>query len=511
MRVSEGGRQLAGWIVRDGLIFTMERCAAMKRKNSAQWRGSRRCSEALAAGAALVMALSAPVCASVVQRMIDPGFESMTSGALAATGAVQGWEIQRTGRDAIKDRLVVTCVEEEAKAHSGKRCLSLAIPEDTVGFEYVTVGQRHKLAADKEYEASVWVRWTGGPERAPEGAGAASGQRSAIVSFWARHRDGSGDFAGRDVWLFDNRWRELSFRFRATDPGLPTFVYVSLLPNQKPADTTVLIDDFELHEMPATVETDSRAQIVKDWDFSGQQPGPIAPPWMFANIGGSGISGKVVVSGEQHYFTMAMGNAASNYESAQLWQYLDLRAGARYEVSCRMRWDNFSPDAPAPIVNYGIYHEESRAWYGPVDQTLKKSDDWETYRFIHVPPFSGTWKLYVQINGWGNFGHGARVSFDDFTCAPSRPVASVPPGAPKAADVMMWSLKIHPTNGKDPYDTLAAARAFHVTRLDWSDSPKPFSLTVDPRAFFGESDAFDEGHGNERKQGPPKRLVHRRG
>jgi len=45
-----------------------------------------------------------------------------------------------------------------------------------------------------------------------------------------------------------------------------------------------------------------------------------------------------------------------------------------------------------------------------------------------------------------------------------------PAGAPLAADVMMRSLRVHPANKKDPHDTLKAARAFHVTRLDWIPS-----------------------------------------
>jgi hypothetical protein len=114
-----------------------------------------------------------------------------------------------------------------------------------------------------------------------------------------------------------------------------------------------------------------------------------------------------------------MGKATSNFESAQLWQHVALREGARYEVSCRIRWDNFKPDAPAPIVNYGIYHEATRTWYGPVDQGLEKTGDWRTYRFTHIPPHPGPWKLYVQLNGWGNFGNGVTVSVDDFRCAPT--------------------------------------------------------------------------------------------
>lgn len=91
----------------------------------------------------------------------------------------------------------------------------------------------------------------------------------------------------------------------------------------------------------------------------------------------------------------------------------------RYEVSGRMRWDNFASDAPAPIVNYGIFHEASRTWYGPVDQVLEKDASWNIYRFAHIPPVGGRWKLYVQVNGWGNFGRPVTVSLDDLTCAPA--------------------------------------------------------------------------------------------
>lgn len=66
----------------------------------------------------------------------------------------RGWEIQRHGRDVIGTR-----------ARSGNKCLSLSSPQDTVGFEDVTAGQRHKLAAGVEFEASVWVKWPGGPDR----------------------------------------------------------------------------------------------------------------------------------------------------------------------------------------------------------------------------------------------------------------------------------------------------------------------------------------------------------
>ena len=355
------------------------------------------------------------------QLMRDTSFEACPSGSLANANGDDAWEVQRTGRTAIRDRLVAACIEDEAKARSGRKCLFLSIPTDTVGFEFVTVGRRLQLAARKEYEASLCARWVGGPNDAPAGAGATSATASAIVSFWARDRDGKGSFAGRDVWLFDNRWHKLAFRFCATDPEQRTFVYVSLLPNQKPADTTVLVDDFELVESDAPAEAESRSgNLIGDSGFDAQRTGGIVPPWNFATRGGTSISVEVGGTDERRCVTLKMPQGTSNFESAQLWQHVNLRRGTRYEISCRMRWDNFAPDAPAPIVNYGVYHEGSRVWYGPIDQTLEKNPDWNTYRFAHIPPLDGQWKLYVQLNGWGNFGRAVAVSLDDFTCAPAK-------------------------------------------------------------------------------------------
>jgi hypothetical protein len=351
------------------------------------------------------------------QVMKDPGFEALPAGLLASSAPGDGWEIQRRGRHTIQNRLIVASVKDTSAAKSGQQSVSLSIPRDTVGFEFVTVGQRHRLAAGVEFEASLWVRWAGGPDRAAEGTSPNSGHPSAIVSFWARHRDGMGDFAGRDEWIFDNRWTRIAFRLRATDPDQPTFLYASLLPNQRPASTTVLVDDFELWTLDDPAETEPRqGNLVRDSGFADA----LAPPWYFANLGGNSIRGTVARSGGERFVTIAMGEKTSNFESAQLWQHLELREGVRYVISARLRWDSYVADAPAPIVNYGIFHEASRTWYGPVDQVLKKSGGWNTYSFVHVPPAGGAWKLYVQLNGWGNFGNGVTVSIDDVTCTPGQ-------------------------------------------------------------------------------------------
>ena len=361
------------------------------------------------------------------QLLVDPGFERVPSGALNSAPAGGGWEVQRVGREAIQRELRIDCVADRTRSRGGDQLISVSLPRDTIGFEFVTVGQRVRLAAGFAYEASVWVRWPDGPVTKPVGATATSGHPSAIVSFWARHGDNTAEFAGRDEWLFDREWHRLSFRFLAHDPLRPTFVYVSLLPNQAPAATTVVLDDFELHEMRSVPERDERGRnLVLDGEFRAQGSATIpagaivAPPWHFSQLGGgTGITARLVPSDESHFLTLAMPAATSNFQSAQLWQHIDLRTGVRYEVSCRLRWDNFSTATQPPIVNLGIYHEESRTWYGPVDQVLHTSGEWSTYRFTHVPAFSGRWKLYVQLNGWGNFGRAVTVSFDDFSCNPS--------------------------------------------------------------------------------------------
>ena len=348
------------------------------------------------------------------QLLHDAGFEMADAGQMTSTTNGIGWEVQRIGRKTIQQQLIVECVKDKSAAHAGNHALKLSIPRKTVGFEFVTVGQRLKLRADREYTASVWVRWPDGPAKAPAKR---AGAKSAIVSFWVRHSDAKGEFAGRDVWLYDRNWTKLTFRFRATDPTKKSLVYVSLLPNQLPARTTVFIDDFRLEERSVKPAAKVRSKnLVQAGGFQSQAAGAVRPPWSFFNIGGKRITGRVTETDGKKFVRVAMNKNTSNFESAQLSQYVTLKRGVRYDVRCRMKWDSFSKGPSSPIVNYGFYHEASNTWYGPVDQNLKKTGDWVEYRFTHIPPYDGKWKLYVQLNGWGNFGRKLTVSFDDFRC-----------------------------------------------------------------------------------------------
>jgi len=102
-----------------------------------------------------------------LQRLKDPSFEKTPPGKLETSADGQGWEVQRVGRPKVQDRLRAECVKDKSLARDGEHVIKLSLPKDTVGFEFVTVGQRLQLLADREYEASVWARWPDGPEKAP--------------------------------------------------------------------------------------------------------------------------------------------------------------------------------------------------------------------------------------------------------------------------------------------------------------------------------------------------------
>jgi hypothetical protein len=352
----------------------------------------------------------------------DPGFENLTQESLHTGSRSAGWEARAVGRDEIEDLLRAEVVNDAALARTGSRCVRLSIPAHTKGFEWISLGQRLYPDAATEYEVSVWARWIDGPDKAPEGANSTTRAESAILSFWARQRDGKGEFAGLDHWLFDNQWQKLTFRFRPTGrPEEFAWIYASLLPNQTPADTRVLLDDFSVSpcDDPPGVGTPT-AGVAADADFSGQTGGALSPPWNFrpAPADGKAVTCEVV-AGADPFVRLALAPRTSSYESGQLYQMLNLREGMRYRVSCRIRWDSFTPENTQPvIVNFGMFHGGSQVWYGPVDQLLKPGSDWVTYTYDHIPPYPGPWKLYVQLNGWGNGGRAVSVSVDDFTCVP---------------------------------------------------------------------------------------------
>ena len=362
------------------------------------------------------IAAAAHVGAAPERLMLDPGFEALRPGIIAPTGhARRGWEVQAVGRDAVRDRLTVTCIRDPRRSHSGRQSLSLSIPEDASGFEFVTVGQRVRCVGDTVYEAVVWVRWPDGPTSGPSSARPSAENPSAIVSFWARDRNGKGHFAGKDVWLYDNRWTRLSFQFCPTSPEEPTFIYVSLLPNQSPRETTVLIDDFDVRARRLRPEREERSKNL----LARLDVGERSASWRFVQMGGSAIGGVLTGSDQNRRFRMSMPRSTSNYESAQLAHDVDVRAGTLYRIRCRIRWVNRAPGIPPPIVNYGIFDERSGVWYGPIDQALDSDAGWREYTFEYLPPVSGLCRVYVQLNGWGNSGREVIIEVSDFELAPS--------------------------------------------------------------------------------------------
>lgn len=66
----------------------------------------------------------------------------------------------------------------------------------------------------------------------------------------------------------------------------------------------------------------------------------------------------------------------------------------------------------------------------------------------------------------------AQAAREGDLCETVKPSATYP-GALRASEVCMRSLGPRPLNARDPYNTLQAARAFHVTRLEWTYGLKP--------------------------------------
>ena len=62
-------------------------------------------------------------------------------------------------------------------------------------------------------------------------------------------------------------------------------------------------------------------------------------------------------------------------------------------------------------------------------------------------------------------------------CDVAKPVER-PAGAPRASDVIMRSLSLHPRNADDPHDTMQALRDFHVSTLACGSQDLRDSLRV---------------------------------
>jgi len=89
---------------------------------------------------------------------------------------------------------------------------------------------------------------------------------------------------------------------------------------------------------------------------------------------------------------------------------------------------------------------------------------------------------------------GAEV--DKRVCRVARPTRR-PPGAPKASDVVMRTLRLHPRDDADPYDTRQAIRDFHVSRLEWSyvtDKEFIHKVKSSGRVFGGAASAPSYRH-----------------
>jgi hypothetical protein len=359
--------------------------------------------------AALLVALLLPALAAAeIQLMADTDFEGGALGAM--TTANSDWEVQRTGQNTTNFLIDRTA----AAAYAGSRGCLMSLPLSASGasFDHTTIGQRFTLEAGVIYEASLRVRW----------ANPAAGS-SAIVSFWAQHQ-ADKTFAGKDEWLRNGDWKLLSFRFYAVKPNQPVFVYVSLLPNQVPRKTDIYIDDFKLVEIERVTATAPATNLVADGSFEAQTVGA-APGGAWTLERSAGLGATVINESGGKAVRLSIPADTNNFTEVRLSQFVTLTKGVLYDGNVRMRWDNAAADDDGSgLVNWMLYHQPSNTWYGPIDHVLRNGA-WHDVPFVHGAPYSGSYRLFVQVFGWGNFGDAMVLTFDDFSLTPQAATGGV--------------------------------------------------------------------------------------
>lgn len=392
--------------------------------------------------------------AAATSLLADAGFEDGSLGAMS--DANSAWEVQRDGASTagfLIDRIAGT---GPRAPRAGSRCCLMSLPLGAVpsAFDHVTIGQRLTLQANVIYEASAWVKWVNTD----------NGNDSAIISFWARHQ-ADKTFAGKDVWLRNGDWKQLTYRFLAVRPEQPVFVYLSLLPHQIPRRTDILVDEFTLTAVETvTPQALTPGELLTDGGFEAQTVGQ-APSGAWAlHRGGPGLSATVQDQGGSKVVRLGIPADTDNFTEVRLEQYVTLRKGAQYDISCRMRWNNFPGGGKTGIANWMLYHAGSDTWYGPIDHVLRHSD-WHDVPFIHGAPYSGSYKLYVQVFGWGNFGQAMDLSYDDFTVKPRPATAAERSIRMTAPAGLLWDLRVQGGGAAPPSGTLFAGldpRQAHV-------------------------------------------------
>jgi hypothetical protein len=337
----------------------------------------------------------------------DSGFNRGKLGAMTSHNSE--WEVQRNGANTAQ--FVVTRVSLPTASNRDNRAAKMVLPlsANPRAFDSVTIGQRLRLEQGIVYEAKARVRWINTQNRA----------RSAIISFWTQHQ-ADKSFAGKDVWLRDGEWQDISYRFTATNPQAESLVYLSLLPNQIPARTEILVDRFrvqpveEMQEVPDFKNNPTSKNLISDADFSQSEAG-VRPglPWQLSN-GGNGTLGRIEELGRNKYCRLFLPAGTNNFTAVKIGQSVNLTKGSMYSIGADFNWNNKRASSDTAIVNFMVYHAQSGTWWGPIDHILTEGG-WHRKTFRHGAPYAGEYELYVQAFGWGNFGEPLDVSVDNFS------------------------------------------------------------------------------------------------
>lgn len=276
--------------------------------------------------------------------------------------------------------------------------------------QYVKIGQYLRLSKTRRYRYTVDVKWLNTENML----------QSAIVSVWIREQQ-NGTFAGKDVWLRNEKKQTLTFEFSPTTDGIVD-CYLSLLTHQDGFDNTdILLDDFEIQDVgPLTVDEDPRPRtnLIVNGDFENG-----------LNSWRETTNNPREVTGLEKHAVNERSNKVLQLDLPEsddpdflndtwigLYQPVKLYSGNTYTISARIARVIPDTDQYPTIVNlYAVKPEsegQSAQWLGSVDYKFNRSDA-HVYSQQFTPLVTGKYHLTLRVFGWGNRGRPLTVQIDD--------------------------------------------------------------------------------------------------
>jgi hypothetical protein len=303
--------------------------------------------------------------------------------------------------------------EEKNCVLNGKGSLFLRLPSNATDNQkqFISIGQYLPLSKSKQYRLSVHVKWAN-----PEGQ-----LSSAIISIWTKSAE--GNFAGKDVWIYDgDDFKYLSFDFSPDSDG-NTFCYLSLLTNQAGYENTdIYVDDFKIEELGyLLVEEDPRPSginLLKNSDFDedfASWSNTVNNPHDVA-----GLNCSLINQSKNNVLRMELPGSGNPEYLNNTWtgicQDIKLYAGNKYRIEVDL--NRIIPDLTQYETIVNIYalnpgtSEVTPLWLGSVDYKFNRSG-WHTYSKCIKPTQTGDYSITLRLFGWGNEGNPVKLDVDN--------------------------------------------------------------------------------------------------